>query len=100
MFSVKESGNTSPLDPYVSSIFQYLSLLCEDTQGTDMSITKQAIGLLGDLSGLYGNKILALLRLPFVGKAIIKLGQSSSEEHRKVARWAQGVVNKALSSTN
>ena len=96
VFSAKEAADTSLLDPYVGDIFQYLSLLSSDEHNNDLDFVKSIVGLLGDLTGLYGKKVQHLLGLPFVSQIIGILDRSTNKEHRKVARWTLNVITKSL----
>ncbi len=97
VFCVKEAGDTSTLDLYVKDIFQYLEQLSTQAE-SDLEILKLVAGLVGDFGGLYGKKIQQLLTAGFVAKVIGTLERSPQREHKKVARWSQNVITKALSS--
>ena len=85
VFGVKESRDTTLLDPYVSGIFDYICALCTSGFTTSMGLLKGLADLMGDLALLYGRNTQGLLGKPFVPHIIQALDTSSIRTHKEAA---------------
>jgi hypothetical protein len=96
VFSLKEINETSVLDPYISDLFQYFSLLYAANASNNVELMKSILALIGDIAGLYGKKIQTLLVLPFVSTLTDAFMKSSNKEYKKIANWTKVSIEKAL----
>eukprot|EP00831_Metopus_contortus_P012421 TRINITY_DN14_c0_g1_i5.p1 TRINITY_DN14_c0_g1~~TRINITY_DN14_c0_g1_i5.p1 ORF type:complete len:193 (+),score=35.28 TRINITY_DN14_c0_g1_i5:104-682(+) len=96
VFGVKESQDTSIFDPYVPDLFQFIQCLCSEEISSNMEVVKGIVGLIGDLSDLYGKKVAQFVSLPYVHHIIGILDKSTLKDHKQTANWANVSVAKAL----
>jgi hypothetical protein len=96
VYGVKDSGDTSIFDLYVTELFQYLNLACNAGLADTFDSVKTALGLVGDLAGLYGNKIQQLIQAPFISRLLSIAEKGVGRENQQFARWAKNSLAKAL----
>jgi len=79
--------------PYVPVVVHFVGVACHDPLRTD-SVTRCAIGVIGDLAHSLNGKVKQHLQQDFVKNLIAQTLESDVDSTADVARWAQEVVNK------
>lgn len=94
ILGIKETKDTTQLDPYVQDIFQYFNLLCPPDGQPAIELAKLMAGLIGDLTEIYGVKLGPVLQAPFIERILCILEKSNGKEHKQLARWVRITISK------
>lgn len=79
--------------PYVNHVVSFVGFVSQDAYRTE-SVTRAALGVLGDLAHALGSKVKPALQQPFVKVLITECLNSDSGQTQDVGRWAKEVINK------
>lgn len=79
--------------PFVAHVVSFVGFVFQDKTRSD-SVTRGALGVLGDLAHALGAKVKQQLQQPFVKQLINQCLQSDSSQTRDVAQWAKEVLTK------
>jgi len=78
--------------PYVNHMISFIGIVAQDPTRNE-SVTRAALGLVGDLAHALGARVRPQLSQPFV-KQLIQEGLKGDEDMRSVAQWVKETVSK------
>jgi len=79
--------------PYVNHVVNFVGFVYADKARTD-SVTRAALGVIGDLGHALGSRVKQPLSQPFVKSLIQECANSSNLQTRDVAIWVKEVIQK------
>ena len=96
VFGVKDSLDTSVLKPYVPAIYDYIYRLCSTNAAYEIDFIKSIVGLIGDVSSIFGREYKSYITQPHISKLINILESNPTKDYQAIANWAKTSINKAL----
>jgi len=79
--------------PFVNNVVSFVAFVFQDQTRTE-TVTRGALGVLGDLAHGLGSKAKQQLQQPFVKQLIAECLKSDNPQSRDVAHWAKEVITK------
>jgi len=79
--------------PFVNHVVSFVGFVFADSTRTE-SVTRAALGVLGDLAHALGSKVKQPLQQPFVKNLIADCLSSESPQSQDVAKWAKDIISK------
>jgi len=78
--------------PYASHVINFVGFVFSDNTRTE-SVTRGAVGVLGDLAHALGGQVKQPLQAPFVKELLAECMKSENPQTSDVAQWAKDVIN-------
>jgi len=93
------AGKLQLLMPFAEPMCLFLQSVAEDVpneeaghEGRDASVTRAAVGLLGDLGGALGGEIKNFLMQPYAEKLVKDLSEFEDAKDQETAAWTMEVL--------
>ena len=96
---LKEAKKQDSVIPALETIVELLERSTNDEQKSE-EVLKAAVGLLGDLGQIFGNKMANVYRMPFVKKVFIEGLETEDSSINDTAKWAQSIAHNMIISKN
>jgi len=80
--------------PYVTHVVTFVGFVYQDTNTRTDSVTRGALGVIGDLAHGLGSKVKSQLQQPFVKNLINECAKSENHQTRDVAQWTKEILSK------
>jgi importin subunit beta-1 len=78
--------------PYAAHVINFVGFVFSDNTRTD-SVTRGAVGVLGDLAHALGGQVKQPLQAPFVKELLTECMNPENPQTADVAQWARDVIN-------
>ena len=96
---LKEAKKQDSVIPALETIVELLERSTNDEQKSE-EVLKAAVGLLGDLGQIFGNKMANVYRMPFVKKVFTEGLEADDSSVNETAKWAQTVAHNMINLKN